>query len=226
MIAGPSSPGVGAPVYQPAGKPTGGTSIVPSAFNPSAISLESTPIAGICRRTGVDFDKCAAWTAGVATSLGATARGTTTLGATLVGVPIDGAGAAPGSLEQPTVPTAIIATRAAAATATRERVSHRRGLSTLWLLSFGPLRVQATTTGGYDCRATEPGERQSTSHDIRQVGDGSAGTAVTGGNRSGRRGRDLGRGSRRGRGGRRAHHVHADSHAPGHGHAVRSGFHR
>src|SRR5450756_414621 len=204
MIAGPSSPGVGAPVYQPAGKPTGGTSIVPSAFNPSAISLESTPIAGIVTRTGTDLDRCGAWTAGVATSLGATARGTTTLGAALVPAEIDKAGTAAGSLEQPKVPTPIIATRAAATTATRERVSHRRGLSTLWLLSFGPLRVQATTTGGDDCRATEPGERQSTSHDIRQVGDGSAGTAVTGGNRSGRRGRDLGRG---GRGGRRAHHA-------------------
>src|SRR5665648_112511 len=52
MIAGPSSPGVGAPVYQPAGKPPGGTAMVPSACRPSAISSESTPIAGICTRTG------------------------------------------------------------------------------------------------------------------------------------------------------------------------------
>ena len=180
MIAGPSSPGVGAPVYQPAGKPTGGTSIVPSAFNPSAISLESTPIAGIVTRTGTDLDRCGAWTAGVATSLGATARGTTTLGAALVAAEIDRAGTAAGSLEQPTVPTPIIATRAAATTATRERVSHRRGLSTLWLLSFGPLRVQATTTGGDDCRATEPGERQTTGHDVSRIADGSTRAAVTG----------------------------------------------
>src|SRR5665647_2450617 len=54
MIAGPSSPGVGAPVYQPAGKPSGGTSMVPSACSPSSISSESTPIAGICTRTGTE----------------------------------------------------------------------------------------------------------------------------------------------------------------------------
>src|SRR5665648_269888 len=54
MIAGPSSPGVGAPVYQPAGKPSGGTSMVPSACRPSSISSESTPIAGICMRTGTE----------------------------------------------------------------------------------------------------------------------------------------------------------------------------
>src|SRR5450759_2564282 len=180
MIAGPSSPGVGAPVYQPAGKPTGGTSIVPSAFNPSAISLESTPIAGICRRTGVDFDKCGAWTTSGATKGSGTALGTTTLGTAMVGAPIDGAGAAPRSLEQPTAPTPIIATRAAAATATRERVSHRRGLSTLWLLSFGPLRIQATAPHGEDCRTAEPGERQTTGHDVSRVADGSTRAAVTG----------------------------------------------
>src|SRR5450830_1697808 len=135
MIAGPSSPGVGAPVYQPAGKPTGGTSIVPSAFNPSAISLESTPIAGIVTRTGTDLDRCGAWTAGVATSLGATARGTTTLGAALVAAEIDRAGTAAGSLEQPTVPTPIIATRAAASTVAVERTRRELGLSLRWRVS-------------------------------------------------------------------------------------------
>ena len=34
MIAGPSSPGVGEPVYQPAGKAPGGTSSTPSSFRP------------------------------------------------------------------------------------------------------------------------------------------------------------------------------------------------
>src|SRR5450759_4074106 len=198
MIAGPSSPGVGAPVYQPAGKPTGGTSIVPSAFNPSAISLESTPIAGICRRTGVDFDKCGAWTTSGATTGGGTALGTTTLGATLVGAPSDGAGAAPGSLEQPTAPTAM---RATASKVAVERIRRELGLPMRWRVSCVPLGVLATAPHGEDCRTAEPGDRQSASHDIRHVGDGSAGTAVTGGNRSRRRGRDLGRRAHRPRDG-------------------------
>ncbi len=54
MIAGPRSPGLGAPVYQPAGNPVGGSCIVPSSCNPKPISAESTPIAGICTRTGTD----------------------------------------------------------------------------------------------------------------------------------------------------------------------------
>src|SRR5665647_2752345 len=41
MIAGPSSPGVGAPVYQPAGKPSGGTSMVPSACRPTGTERAS-----------------------------------------------------------------------------------------------------------------------------------------------------------------------------------------
>src|SRR5674476_821993 len=54
MIAGPNSPGVGPPVYQPAGKPLGGTSSDPSARKPRSIRPESTPIAAIRTRTGVD----------------------------------------------------------------------------------------------------------------------------------------------------------------------------
>src|SRR5450830_494078 len=80
MIAGPSSPGVGAPVYQPAGNPLGGTSIVPSAFSPRSISGESTPIAGICRRTGFDFARWGASTGVGAGMLGAAAPGEGTLG--------------------------------------------------------------------------------------------------------------------------------------------------
>src|SRR5674536_42226 len=82
MIAGPSSPGVGAPVYQPAGKPPGGTSIVPSACRPSSISSESTPIAGICTRTGTERASGVAPTqAGFAGEAGgAGARVSTTVG--------------------------------------------------------------------------------------------------------------------------------------------------
>ena len=67
MTAGPSSPGVGAPVYHPAGKPAGGTSIVPSSCRPSSISVESTPIAGISRRTGADLPRGVAAPAASAT---------------------------------------------------------------------------------------------------------------------------------------------------------------
>src|SRR5665811_2398488 len=54
MIAGPSSPGVGAPVNHPAGKAPGGVSSVPSRNRPRAIRGESTPIAGIRSRIGTD----------------------------------------------------------------------------------------------------------------------------------------------------------------------------
>jgi hypothetical protein len=47
-------------VYQPAGKPDGGTCSDPSTCNPSCISAESTPIAGIRTRTGVDLASGAA----------------------------------------------------------------------------------------------------------------------------------------------------------------------
>jgi hypothetical protein len=42
-------------VYQPAGKPLGGTSIDLSVRRPRGISAESTPITAIWRRTGMDL---------------------------------------------------------------------------------------------------------------------------------------------------------------------------
>src|SRR3978361_1598641 len=56
MIAGPSSPGVGAPVNQPAGKAPGGVSSVPSFFRPRSIRVELTPMDGITTRVGTDLD--------------------------------------------------------------------------------------------------------------------------------------------------------------------------
>src|SRR5450759_4827385 len=118
MIAGPSSPGVGAPVNQPAGKPLGGTCMVPSAFRPRSMSLESTPIAAICRRTGTDLDRCAAATTGGLAGLD-----------DRVGVGEDatepdvaaGGGPAPRVWpEQPAVATAKMASRAAAPALTLE----------------------------------------------------------------------------------------------------------
>src|SRR5450756_2087998 len=84
MTAGPSSPGVGPPLYQPAGKPLGGTSKVPSGSNPSSISSVSTPIAGICRRIGVDLDRCGASGVGATTGAGGAVLGEAGLGAALV----------------------------------------------------------------------------------------------------------------------------------------------
>src|SRR5258708_28266584 len=55
MIEGPSSPGVGAPVYQPAGNPDGGTWSEPSAFRPSFINVLLTPMLGTVRLTGADL---------------------------------------------------------------------------------------------------------------------------------------------------------------------------
>ena len=52
MTEGPSSPGVGDPVYQPAGNPFGGTSRLPSSSSPNLINDESTPMAGIKIRVG------------------------------------------------------------------------------------------------------------------------------------------------------------------------------
>ena len=63
-IAGPNSPGVGAPVYQPAGKPGRRHLQRPVARNPSCINVESTPMAGICTRTGADLAIGAATPAG------------------------------------------------------------------------------------------------------------------------------------------------------------------
>src|SRR5450756_3142262 len=100
MIAGPSSPGVGAPVYQPAGKPPGGTSIVPSACSPRSISSESTPIAGICTRTGTERASGVAPTqVGFAGEAGgAGARVSTTVGRAAggSGAPVLAPGLAPG----------------------------------------------------------------------------------------------------------------------------------
>ena len=50
-------------MYQPAGKPPGGTCIDPSARRPRAIKAESTPIEAICRRTGEDLARYEALTA-------------------------------------------------------------------------------------------------------------------------------------------------------------------
>src|SRR5665811_112570 len=122
MIAVPSSPGVAIPVYQPAGKPRGGTSRVLSFFSPRAIRSESTPIAAICRRTGTDLARCA----------GVTTRGTGTTGlvgeadvATGFDAEADGVTATTVSPEQPAVPTAIVANNAPTAAITVERA--RRG---------------------------------------------------------------------------------------------------
>src|SRR3978361_448964 len=54
MIAGPSSPGVGAPVNHPAGKAPGGVSSVPSFFRPRAIRVELRPTDGITTRDGTE----------------------------------------------------------------------------------------------------------------------------------------------------------------------------
>ena len=56
IIAGPSSLGVGAPVYQPAGYAPGGTSIDPSACNPRSMISKVTPSNGISMIIGSDAD--------------------------------------------------------------------------------------------------------------------------------------------------------------------------
>ena len=57
MTAGPSDPGVGENLYQPASSydVPDGTWTEPSAFNPSARSDEWTPIDGMSRTTGFDL---------------------------------------------------------------------------------------------------------------------------------------------------------------------------
>lgn len=52
MIAGPTSPGAGAPVYHPASFPSGGTSSAPSVSSPRSMMSVSTPMDGISRRVG------------------------------------------------------------------------------------------------------------------------------------------------------------------------------
>src|SRR5450756_2033290 len=118
MTAGPSSPGVGPPLYQPAGKPLGGTSKVPSGSNPSSISSVSTPIAGICRRIGVDLDRCGASGVGATTGVGGVGLGAAGLGAAPVARAIGGTDGATTSRGEPTptaAPTTIMATTAAPA---------------------------------------------------------------------------------------------------------------
>jgi hypothetical protein len=63
MTAGPSSPGVGPPLYHPAGKPPVGTCIDPSLRRPRLIKVVSTPMEAICRRTGVDRLSTPSWAA-------------------------------------------------------------------------------------------------------------------------------------------------------------------
>src|SRR5450631_251946 len=108
MTAGPTSPGVGPPVYQPAGKPLGGTCKDPSARNPRSINLESTPIASICRRTGTDLSMDAA----------GTTRGTR---ATMGGADTEGATAAPVPPEQPVAPKVVIVAKRATTITSFER---------------------------------------------------------------------------------------------------------
>ena len=112
MIAGPTCPGVGIPVYQPAGKPLGGTCMVPSAFKPRSISLESTPIAAICRRTGTDLGRFAAPTTtgegGGGGLFGGEADDLTRVGVAAGGAPVTTVWA-----EQPAAPTTINASSAA-----------------------------------------------------------------------------------------------------------------
>src|SRR5688572_27621010 len=103
MIAGPSSPGVGAPVYQPAGKPSGGTSSEPSDCNPRSISPESTPMAGIPILTGVE----AAIGAGPVVAASAAGGSMALVRAT------EGAVAGAGPLEQAAVMTASATARPA-----------------------------------------------------------------------------------------------------------------
>src|SRR2546421_5662954 len=52
MIAGPVSPGVGRPVYQPARAKLSGTSRVPSRLRPSGSTGATAPTAGMSTRTG------------------------------------------------------------------------------------------------------------------------------------------------------------------------------
>src|ERR1019366_3200861 len=130
MTAGPSSPGVGPPVYQPAGKPLGGTCSDPSARSPRSINLESTPIAAICRRTGTDLSISAALTR----VIGATLRG-----AEMGGSEMGGATATPAGPEQPAAPMVIVANRAATIT-TLERTRSGRRLTTWHRIRLGSLR--------------------------------------------------------------------------------------
>ena len=52
ITEGPTSPGTGEPVYQPAVMASVGTSRVPSFVRPSLTRVEFTPIAGILMRVG------------------------------------------------------------------------------------------------------------------------------------------------------------------------------
>src|SRR5450631_2488148 len=111
MTAGPSSPGLGPPVYQPAGKPLGGTSIDPSVRRPRFISAESTPIEVICRRTGADLASPAAFPTRAAVGL---AAGGVQDSARLV-AETGGGAAAPLRPEQPVAPMAAVASTATVA---------------------------------------------------------------------------------------------------------------
>lgn len=108
-------------MYQPAGKPPGGTSSVPSGINPRSIRAASTPITGILTRSGVDR---------LIASAGFTAAGVT-LRAVTVGPATLGAAAAD-SLEQPEVATPIVARRAVAAGISPRRVRRGRPKSLWW----------------------------------------------------------------------------------------------
>jgi hypothetical protein len=52
ITEGPTSPGTGEPVYQPAVMAAVGTSRVPSFVRPSLTRVEFTPIAGMLMRVG------------------------------------------------------------------------------------------------------------------------------------------------------------------------------
>src|SRR5664280_1339752 len=119
MMAGPTSPGVTSPVYHPAGKPLGGTCKVLSALSLRVIRAVSTPITGICSRTGTDRARCET-SAPVAMPAPGGRFAPMVAPATVAVAGDRGAGARPGA-EQP----ATSATNNAATTPTTQRGQRR-----------------------------------------------------------------------------------------------------
>src|SRR5450759_1358210 len=132
MTAGPSSPGVGPPLYQPAGKPPDGTSIDPSFRRPRFIRVESTLIEAICTRTGVDLARWKASTTGVGALPGAGADVEPGVGADEVR-PVAAAGGAtapPVLPEHAVAPMVTVANNVAAVTIVLKRARRGRLLTT------------------------------------------------------------------------------------------------
>lgn len=118
-------------MYQPAGKPSGGTSIVPSPRKPRPISPESTPIAGIRTRTGVDLASGVTPAAGVPALLRAGSAGVRTDGVRTDdggagSAAIDGRRVRPHRLEHPVPATAIVTSRTAAPALALDRTGRGR----------------------------------------------------------------------------------------------------